>query len=110
MKITENNKCTYCSDSVDYIEHFFCNCPVVRDFWVYIEKTILHKTSVKVTLSNTDILFGVENSPQIRGIYHYINLLTLMGKMCISIFKKTESSLPLQYIFEREMKIRKIDA
>ena len=41
MKVKENNKCTYCTELVDYIEHFFFEGPVVRDFWQHIEQHIL---------------------------------------------------------------------
>ena len=36
MKVTENNKCSYCKNIVDFIEHFFYECPVVVNFWKFI--------------------------------------------------------------------------
>ena len=33
MKVTENNKYALCPDKVDFIEHFFCECPTVKLFW-----------------------------------------------------------------------------
>ena len=41
MKITESNLCSYCSNSVDFIEHFFFQCPKTNIFWKYIESFIL---------------------------------------------------------------------
>ena len=61
MKVKENNKCTYCNELVDYIEHFFFECPVVHDFWRYIEQHILINFNVQVHLTTIDILFGVKH-------------------------------------------------
>ena len=41
MKVKENNKCTYCDELCRLYEHFFFECPVIRDFWRYIEQHIL---------------------------------------------------------------------
>ena len=106
MKITENDKCSYCKDITDYIEHFFCDCPVVHGLWEFVEHTINLKTNAILKLSVTDKLFGV-TAPQLpKETHHYINLLILIAKMCISIYKKTKSVVPLQFIFEREMNLR----
>ena len=40
MKIKETNRCSYCPDQIDYMEHFFCSCPAVHDFWIHIEKNV----------------------------------------------------------------------
>ena len=29
MKVIVRDKCTFCPDTIDYIEHFFCECPTV---------------------------------------------------------------------------------
>ena len=60
MKVKENNKCTFWNELVDYIEHFFFECPVVRDFWRYTEQHILINFHVQVRLTAIDILFGVK--------------------------------------------------
>ena len=106
MKVTETNKCSYCQDTVDYIEHFFYFCPAVRTFWHFIEQKILIETQVNIKLSVTDILFGVNQSDHMKEHYKLINHLLLIGKMCISIFKKTQSPFNLQLIFEKECTMR----
>ena len=60
MKVKENSKCTYCNEFVDYIEHFFFECPGVRDFWRYTEQHLLIDSNVQVHLSAVDILFSVK--------------------------------------------------
>ena len=108
MKVKENNRCSYCPDIVDYIEHFFCECPVVQNLWLFTEKSIYVKTDLILKLSTTDRLFGVSNSGQVKGNYRTVNILILIAKMCISIFKKTESALSLQSIMERELRLRNL--
>ena len=109
MKVKETNRCSYCPDQIDYMEHFFYSCPVVHEFWKYIEKMFLMKTNFKIIMSNTDILFGIDKSPKTKDHYRYTNLALLIGKMSISIYKKTESSFTIQHIFEREVNLRKLD-
>ena len=33
MKKRDNQNCSYCSEEIDYIEHFFFECPPVKLFW-----------------------------------------------------------------------------
>ena len=40
MKVRKNNKCSYCTDMVHIIQHFCVECPVVQDFWTFVEGTI----------------------------------------------------------------------
>ena len=109
MKVKDTDNCSYCKDKKDYIEHFFCSCPVTADFWKQIEQKILIDTNIQINLSTTNILFGIKQSVSGKEAYIYINLLILIGKMCISILKKTESKVPLKIIFEKEVSIRKIN-
>ena len=59
MKVKENSKCSYCND-VDFIEHFFFDCPIVYDFWKFIEQFILHSIDIRIKLQVTDMLFGIK--------------------------------------------------
>ena len=104
MKVKENNKCTYCNEFVDYIEHFFFECPVVRDFWQYIEQHILINFNVQVHLIAFDILFGIKcfNVGKIK--LKKMNHVILIAKMCISIFRKTQSHCALTISFFKPAK------
>ena len=106
MQIKGDNKCSYCTDKVDYIEHFFYDCPTVQTLWKYIEEKISTKLNIQFTLSVTNVLFGVAKSNHLSSNYSYINNIILIGKMSISIYKKTESVIPLQHIFDKEFGIR----
>ena len=67
MKVKENNKCSYCTDIIDVIEHFFLllfvvvEYPVVRHIWNFIEGIILRECGINVKLYVID-MFGVQRS------------------------------------------------
>ena len=86
---------------------FFCDCPTISIFWKNVEKKILAETNCNIKLNSTKILFGVDKQNVTKEQYVEINHILLVGKMCISIFKKTKSMIPIEIIFEREMNIRK---
>ena len=106
MKKEETDKCSYCPGVIDQIEHFFCTCRAVDSFWRLIESKIRTDFDVGIRLTVTNILFGVPYSSDLKGNYLVINKLLLIGKMCISIYKKTKSITPLIIIFERENQLR----
>ena len=84
MKVKENNKCSYCTDTVDVIEQFFVvECPVVRHLWNFIKENILRECGIYVKLHLTDIMFGVQRSNIKENIIKKINHIILIAKMCI---------------------------
>ena len=109
MQVTENNKCSYCPNTVDYIEHFFFECPLVKEFWKYVERRISARVSCNLKLSSKSILFGVDQNTLSKEQYIIANHLILVGKMCISIFKKAKSDFALEIIFEKELLFRKLE-
>ena len=108
MNVRESNKCTFCSDTIDYIEQFFCECPIVVNVWKSIEQKVYRETGPRVELSVQTILFGLQNSTLARFKVDYINHIILVAKMCISIVKKTETVNSLHIIFEKEIQLRNI--
>ena len=66
MNVRESDKCTFCPDTIDYIEHFFCECPIVVNFWKSIEQKVYSETGLRVELSVLTILFGLQNSTLAR--------------------------------------------
>ena len=107
MKVRENNKCSYCTDVVDVIEHFFFECQIIREFWIFIEYFITDNLHKSVKLKTNDVLFGIVSSPDLnKRELKRINHILLIAKMCISIFKKTNSRSDLKQIFENHLQIR----
>ena len=107
MKITENNKCSYCPNTIDFIEHFFCECPKVKQFWKNVERKINVDINCNLKLTNESILFGIDGQNISKEQYNIANHQILVGKMCISIFKKTKSDFSLDILFEKELSVRK---
>ena len=108
MNVTENNKCSYCPNTVDYIEHFFFECRVVRDLWNLVEQKIMFETNMVIKISVTDVLFGVNKSNLQREQFGLLNKFLLIAKMSISMFKKTQLTFGLIQIFEKECQLRKV--
>ena len=60
MKVRDDQMCSYCNDVVDYIEHFFFDCPTIKIFWNYIEQYILITFDIQTHLTVVDVLFGIK--------------------------------------------------
>ena len=108
MNARENDKCTFCPGTIDYIEHFFCECPIVVKFWKSVQQKLYRETGVRVELSVLTTLFEQQNSTFPRFKIYYINHVILAAKMCISIIKKTETVNSLYIIFKKEIYLRNI--
>ena len=106
MKVKETNKCDTCLGDVDFIEHFFFQCPKVSKLWENAEKNIAFQIGKKIKLSMTDVLFGVNNEEYTQNQKSIINHILLIGKMSISIAKKTHTLEALHIIFETNFKLR----
>ena len=107
MKVVDDNKCSYCTDKVDFLEHFFYECTPVKVFWKKVDKYIFDATETKTHLTLNDVVFGLQNQAPCKATTNVINEIILIGKMCISIKKKTKSSTNLFLIFENQLSIRK---
>ena len=103
MKGRDDQMCSYCYDVVDYIEHFFFDCPPIHKFWKYIEY-ILITFDIGTHLTIVDVLFGIKQYDYGRVKTKQINHIIFIVKMCISIYKKTRSFLPLS-IFENQLRV-----
>ena len=106
MKVRDDQMCSYCYDVVDYIEHFFFDCPPIQKFWKYIEQYILITFDIGIHLTIVDVLFGIKQSDYGKVKTKRINHITLIAKMCISIYRKSESFLLLSMIFENQRRVR----
>jgi hypothetical protein len=106
MKIVDNNKCTYCRDVVDFIEHFFYECPKSRELWKKVEQLMYVELDLDIDLNIHDVLFGLKRNGMTEMQILKINHIILIAKMCISIFKKTDSKIPIYLLFCFHARIR----
>ena len=108
MNVRESDECTLRPDTIYYIKHFFCECPILVNFLKSIEQKVYRETGLRVELSVQTILFGLQNSTLARFKVDYINHIILVAKMCISTVKKTERVNSLHIFFEKEIQLRNI--
>lgn len=109
MKIVKNNKCSYCPNEVDFLEHFYYECQIIKNFWNYVSTTLSMIFEKKIMCTIQDVLFGFQhNSIGLKEKQH-INHVLLVGKMCISIVKKTNQVKALIPHFEFHLRLRKLD-
>ena len=80
--------CSYCNDVVDYIEHFFFDCPTMKIFCNYIEQYILITFDIQTHLTVVDVLFGIKQHNYGKVKTKLINHVILIAKMCISVCTK----------------------
>ena len=108
MKVRDNNHCSYCSGVIDFIEHFFFTCPVISIFWKNVEQFILTEFNLRIKLSVTDILFGINNLSNIFDPrdQRRINSVLLIAKVSISIFKKTNAHSDIFSLFINQWQLR----
>ena len=88
MKVRDDQMCSHCNDVVDYIEHFFFDCPTIKKFWNYIEQYILITFDIQTHLTVVDVLFGIKQHTYGKVKTKLINHVILIAKMCISMYKK----------------------
>ena len=104
MGIFENRNCKFCTDEIDYIEHFFWSCGKINLIWKKVEEYAYLKFDKLIKLKLKDVLFGyneTENGSDVLAINHVI----LIAKMCISKYRYGKY-LDLFFLFERELSLR----
>ena len=60
----DSNKCTFCTNEPETLQHLFYDCNVVRKLWESVEKWISEKTGVTTTLNKYEIMFGILEGEQ----------------------------------------------
>ena len=107
MKIRGNNLCDNCQVT-DFIEHFFIECNLIRDFWKHVTSYIKSSIDVAIKLSSKDILLGIDyqNHKNIKKKdINYINYIILLGKLCVSKLKYGKLK-NIYLIFDLEINLR----
>ena len=105
MRVVNTNKCSFCSDEIDFLEHFFFRCTTIANFWKYIENFLRVELGKPIIIREKEALFGFQrgySELELRRINHLI----LIGKMCISITKKVAKPTPIIALFEYHLRLR----
>ena len=105
MSIRKSQNCEWCNE-LDYIEHFFVTCGVVKPLWEEVESKLNAYIGKRIKLTFEQILLGVTNQDQFDKRYiAKINHAILIGKMVISKYKYGNAH-NLKLTFERESRLR----
>ena len=107
MRVSNSEMCKFCPQEIDYIEHFFWECQVVKTLWKAIEQTIHFKIAIYIKLDLTDVLFGYTKNNLNAFEKQELNHIILVGKMCISKYKYGKQ-FNILCILERELDIRNL--
>ena len=75
---SEHDKCTFCDNESETLDHLFFYCSVSNIFWTHFEKYFFTLTKKSRVLSIQDIILGIITSP-----CPLLNYLILMGKLYI---------------------------
>ena len=104
MNIAHDNKCDFCQESKDSIEHVFWRCTHVQFFWKRIADMLKSKctTCTNITLTQNLILFGTDDIVKTDSV---LDLIILLGKNFI--YKcKFDKCLPTIQSFENYLTVR----
>jgi len=106
MGIEESNVCDKCNVT-DHIDHFIYFCSKINVIWKSVNSIISFKLKKQISLSVTDVLFGVDiyntSDADIVSMHHIIAI----AKLCISKYRYGNHP-NLLFLFENELQIRKI--
>eukprot|EP00916_Digyalum_oweni_P014605 GHVL01023964.1.p1 GENE.GHVL01023964.1~~GHVL01023964.1.p1 ORF type:complete len:272 (+),score=22.79 GHVL01023964.1:821-1636(+) len=106
MGLTNNDKCPYCIEQVDYIEHFFFYCSKIHHLWKHVETLFYDRYNIAIILQATDVLICVQDKNGLtHDMFKYLTHLILIGKMCISKFRYG-TPLEILFIFQRDLTLR----
>ena len=104
MGIMENNKCTFCKQERDSIEHFLWKCHHVKHFWTNFEKLLHDKCDIAYNMRLTEllVLFGIDTGVKTNKVF---DLIVLLAKSYI-YKSKINKQLPVINNFLIELKYR----
>ena len=107
MSIKNSENCEWCNE-LDYIEHFFIECRLVKPLWEEVEAQINAFIGKRIKLTTSRILLGVTTNDNIDKRYiASINHAILIGKMVISKLKYGNAH-HIKDTFEKESRLRNL--
>ena len=98
---------SYCSDKVDYVEHFFFECNEVKVLWKHLEGIILVRYGQIITLNASQVQVGWFKEGHSKDMQNFINHAILIGKMCISKYRYGIPTL-ITAMLDREIALRNL--
>ena len=101
-----SNRCDVCN-VIDHIDHFFYSCKKINRIWKTVNHIISCNLKKAISLSETDVLFGVHTTNISNENNILIHHVIAIAKLCISKFRYGKHP-NLIFLFENELSIRHI--
>jgi len=93
-KIKESDKCYFCENAVETVEHLFWFCPIVQTFWLSIAYKVHDVFDITGFLKDKIVLLGYTELCNANLVNHMFNII----KRYIYVTKCTESNLNLERV------------
>lgn len=108
LDLADSELCSLCGTDIDFIEHFFYRCDIIKRLWQYIERMVNMEFGTNVKLTEQIVLFGLVDKSVFKlskDQLKELNKLIMIAKMCISKFRY---GVPIDIVimFEKETKLR----
>ena len=101
FKVKSDDRCTFCLEDTETLEHLFVNCKMVKRFWNEVRKEL--KTNR--IWEARDIMFNtIENNPKLLS-----NFIVLLGKVFIYTKKCQAEKLNFEIFKRWTLNIKEIE-
>ena len=70
-KLLESDKCWYCKECVETVEHLFWFCPVAKTFWFNLFDIILVNREINISLDDVKVLLGGADNEK-KDVLNYL--------------------------------------
>ena len=94
----ESDRCTFCQDFQETLEHFFFQCPYSTEFWINFENFWLRITKEQRKLDYMNIIVGILDSRN-----DLLNYFIVLGKLYLWNCRRNKQT-PLFTLFESIVK------
>ena len=103
----DTNVCIKCN-VIDYVDHFFFSCKNIKHVWEKVNFIVSQRLNKNISLSVTDVLFGVHDKSINRVQSIFIHNIISVAKLCIGKFRYGNHP-NLLFLFEHELALRQIN-
>ena len=102
----DSNKCSFCNNAPETLQHIFYDCSKVRNLWGELEKWIFNKTGIHLSFNKNNVMFGMINNK----ISKIVNWLIINIKYYIyntKIFKNSLNIKNIEDVLQHKFQIEK---
>ena len=105
MKVTNNEKCTFCNKHNESIPHLFWSCDTVQRFWLMFETFVNEKciNMINMKLTEDFVLFGNAKDFESGEIFDFI---ILFAKFFLYTNVKWKINACFFYVFQKQLLTR----